>query len=597
MTERPFTTRPELQGTFGMVASTHWLASAAGMAILERGGNAFDAAVAAGFTLQVVEPHLNGPGGDLPAIAYSAREARPYVICGQGPAPAGLTVEVVRAQGLDMVPGTGLLAPAVPGAFGGWLLMLRDFGTLRLRDVLEYAIEYAAHGMPLVPRIVDAIAGVAELFRSEWTESARIWLPGGAVPEVGERFRNPGLAATLERLVREGEAAGGDREAEIEGARRAWYEGFVAEAIDRYFRTAEALDVTGARHAGVLRGSDLAGWRASLDEPVRLGYGEWEVLKPGPWSQGPAFLQQLSLLAGADLEGVDVCGADFVHRIVEGTKLAMADREAWYGDPRFTEDLTGELLDPGYAAARRALVGDRASREMRPGAPGDRRPRLPAPGQPPDAAGDGGLGDPTLTVRGGVRGDTCHLDVADRWGNLVSATPSGGWLQSSPAVPELGFCMGTRAQISTLEEGLPNTLAPGKRPRTTLSPSLALRDGEPGLAFGTPGADQQDQWSLTFFVRLAATGWDLQRVIDLPMFHTDGFYRSFYPHHWYPGRVVVEDRIGEDVVRELERRGHEVQVQPPWSLGRLSAVARDRRSGLLRAAANPRGMQGYAAGR
>jgi gamma-glutamyltranspeptidase/glutathione hydrolase len=590
-------TRPELTGDFGMVASTHWLASAVGMSMLERGGNAFDAAVAAGFTLQVVEPHLNGPGGDMPAIVYSARDRRPYVVCGQGTAPAGLTVEAVRDLGLDMVPGTGLLAPAVPGAFGGWLLMLRDFGTLRLRDVLEFAIGYAGSGFPLVPQIVDAIAGVAELFRSEWTESARLWLPDGGVPEVGEPFRNADLAATYERVLREAESAGGGREAEIEAARRAWYEGFVAEAIDRYFREARELDVTGRHNPGLLRGSDLAGWRAELDEPARFGYGEWEVLKVGPWSQGPAFLQQLSLLDGADLAGVDVCGPEFVHRIVEGTKLAMADREAWYGDPRFTEDLTAELLDPAYAADRRRLVEDTPSRAMRPGSPGGRTPRLPTPGAPPEAADNSGLGDPTLTVRGGVRGDTCHLDVADRWGNLVSATPSGGWLQSSPAVPGLGFCMGTRAQISTLEDGLPNTLAPGKRPRTTLSPSLALRDGEPALAFGTPGADQQDQWSFTFFVRLAATGWDLQRLIDLPMFHTDGFYRSFYPHHWYPGRVVVEERLGEDVVRELERRGHEVQVQPGWSLGRLSAVARDARTGTLRAAANPRGMQGYAAGR
>lgn len=592
--QRSFTTRPELRGSFGMVVSTHWLASAVGMAVLERGGNAFDAAVAAGFTLQVAEPHLNGPGGDMPALLYDARSRKVEVVCGQGTAPAMATPDAVRGMGLDMIPGTGLLPAAVPGAFGGWLLILRDFGTWRLRDVLEFAIGYAEHGYPLVPRIVDTIAGVQNLFRTEWPSSAAVWLPGGRVPDVSEPFRNPDLAATYSRIVREAEAAGGGREAEIEAARRAWYEGFVAEAIDGFFSSAEVLDVTGERHPGLLRGGDLAGWKAAREAPTTYDYGDWRVCKTGPWGQGPVFLQQLALLSGFDLTGLDPEGADFIHLVVESTKLAMADREAWYGDPRFVDDITGELLAPEYNAQRRALIGETASREMRPGSPGGRTPRLPMPG---DAALDtDATGDPTLTMRGGVRGDTCHLDVADRWGNMASITPSGGWLQSSPIVPGLGFPMGTRIQITTLEEGLPNTLTPGKRPRTTLSPSFALLDGGPGLAFGTPGADQQDQWSLTFFTRHAATGWDLQRVIDAPMIHTDSFYRSFYPHHWHPGRLVLEDRVRPDVIAELERRGHEVSVQPGWSLGRLSAIFRCP-DGQLRAGANPRGMQGYAAGR
>jgi gamma-glutamyltranspeptidase/glutathione hydrolase len=593
---RTFTTRPDLRGTFGMVASTHWLASAAGMAVLERGGNAFDAAVAAGFTLQVVEPHMNGPGGDMPAIVYRAADRQVHVVCGQGPVPEAATPGAFRWLGLDAVPGSGLLPACVPGAIGGWLLMLREFGTWRLRDVLEFAIGYAERGYPLVHQIVDTIAGVAHLLRSEWTESARLYLPGGRPPEPGSLHRNPDLAMTFRRLLREAEARGGGREVEIEAARRAWYEGFVAEAVDRYFRSAEVMDVTGGRHPGLLRATDMARWQATLEPPRSLDYGGWRVFKTGPWGQGPVFLQQLALLAGFDLGGLDPVGPDLIHLVVECSKLAMADREAWYGDPACVDDVVDELLDPAYADGRRRLVGERASLEMRPGSPGGRMPRLPRPGVPPPGEDATGLGDPTLALGGAVRGDTCHLDVADRWGNLVSATPSGGWLQSSPVVPGLGFCMGTRGQIVTLEEGLPNTLAPGKRPRTTLSPSLAFRDGEPHLAFGTPGADQQDQWSLTFFTRLAATGWDLQRVIDLPMFHTNSFYRSFYPHHWYPGEVVVEDRIQPRAVAELERRGHRVQVVGGWTLGRLSAVARDG-DGLLRAGANPRGMQGYAAGR
>ncbi len=593
----PFTTRPELRGTFGMVASTHWLASAAGMAVLERGGNAFDAASAAGFTLQVVEPHLNGPGGDMPALVYTAADDRVRVACGQGPAPAGATIRRFRDLGLDMVPGTGLLAACVPGAVGGWLLMLRELGTWRLRDVLEFAIGYAEGGFPVVPRISQVIARSEALFRDEWTESAHVWLAGG-VPAPGSVLRSPTLAATYRRLVAEGEAAGGGRDAQLEAARRAWYEGFVAEAVDAHLSTTRALDVSGRRHAGLLRGADMARWRATLEAPTGFDYRDWRVFKTAQWGQGPVFLQQLALLAGFDLRAMGPGGADFVHTVVECAKLAYADREAWYGDPAYTTDLTAVLLEPAYAEARRRLVGETASWELRPGSPDGRRPRVPRPGPAPVEEDASGLGDPTAGGAAAGAGDTCHVDVVDRWGNLVSATPSGGWLQSSPAIPHLGFCLGTRAQIFTLEEGHPNALAPGKRPRTTLSPSLAVRSDGLRLAFGTPGADQQDQWSLTFFATVANSDWNLQRAIDAPMFHTDHFPRSFYPHHAHPGRLVAEDRVPADVVAELRRRGHDVDLRPGWSLGRLSALADDRQSaGLLRAAANPRLAQGYAVGR
>jgi gamma-glutamyltranspeptidase/glutathione hydrolase len=591
-----FTTRPELRGTFGMVASTHWLASAAGMAVLERGGNAFDAAVAAGFTLQVVEPHLNGPGGDMPAIVYHAERDEALVVCGQGPAPAAATIERFGSLGLDMVPGTGLLAPCVPGAVGGWLLMLEQLGTWHLRDVLAFAIHYADAGFPVLPRIRQAIAGVEAIFREEWTESARTWLTGGAPPPVGSLHRNPLLGATYRRLVAEADAAGGGREAGIEAARRAWYEGFVADAVDGYLREAEAFDVTGVRHRGLLRGEDMAAWRATLDGPAAFMYGDWRVHKTRPWGQGPVFLQQLALLAGFDLPAMGPGSADLIHTVIECAKLAYADREAWYGDPAFAPDLTSELLDPAYSDDRRRLVGSDASRDLRPGSPGGRHPHVPRPGPAPGHDAASGLGDPTMAPAP-TTGDTCHVDVADRWGNLVSATPSGGWLQSSPAIPGLGFCLGTRAQIFTLEPNHPNSLAPGKRPRTTLSPSLAERSDGLRLAFGTPGADQQDQWSLSFFITLASGDWNLQQAIDAPMFHTNHFPRSFYPHHAMPGTLVVEDRVGHAVIGELRRRGHEVSVQPGWSQGRLSAVANDARAGQLRAAAHARGMQGYAVGR
>ena len=558
-----FTTRPELRGTFGMVASTHWLGSAAGMAVLERGGNAFDAAVAAGLALQVVEPHLNGPGGDLPAVFWSAERGEPLVLCAQGVAPAAATIERFRSLGHELVPGPGLLPACVPGAFDGWMLLLRDFGTMRLAEVAEYAIGYAERGYPVVPAITAVVETAAPLLR-DWPSSAALYLPA---PRPGTLFSNPALAATYRRIV--DESAGGAREAEIDRARDLFLRGFVAEAIDRF----------SAEHGGLLTGDDLASWEATFEPPVTLDYRGATVCKTGPWGQGPVLLQQLALLAGFDL--AELSPAELVHVCVECAKLAFADREAFYGDPAFVDVPLERLLSAAYADERRRLIGESASLELRPG--GGRLPTLV------DAPALVGTGEPS-------RGDTVHLDVADRFGNLVSATPSGGWLQSSPVIAELGWPLGTRAQMFWLEPGLPASLAPGKRPRTTLSPSLALRDGAPYLAFGTPGGDQQDQWSLHVLVRHLDLGLNLQEAIDAPEFHTDHFPSSFYPRRADLGSLAIEERIGEGAIAELRARGHDVTVTPPWSLGRCSAVGREP-DGQLKAAANPRLMQGYAVGR
>ncbi|MFF4652285.1 gamma-glutamyltransferase family protein [Streptomyces sp. NPDC001380] len=601
-----FTTRPTLQGTFGMVSSTHWLASQCAMAVLEEGGNAFDAAVAAGFVLHVVEPHLNGPAGEVPILLAPAG-GPPRVLCGQGPAPAGATVEHYTGLGLDLVPGTGPLAAAVPGAFDAWMLLLRDHGTRTLRQVLRYAVHYAEAGHPAVERIGATVESVRTLFEEEWTDSAALWLPGGRSPRPGALLRNPALAATWQRLTAEAEAAATGREEQIEAARRVWREGFVAEALVRA-AARPALDTSGERHAGTLTGDDLVSYRASYEEPATYDWNGWTVCKAGPWSQGPAMLQQLALLPdGFGRDGTRPGTDAYVHTLAEGTKLAMADREAWYGDA--AEVPLEALLSPAYAEARRALVGERADLGLRPGSPDGRTPRLPAhvlraAADPADGPGalPSGAGEPTVARDGATRGDTCHVDVVDRWGNMVAATPSGGWLQSSPVVPELGFPLGTRLQMAWLEPGLPNTLTPGRRPRTTLSPSLALRDGEPVMAFGTPGGDQQDQWGLHFFLAAALLppvrgGLDLQGAVDAPGWHTDAFPSSFYPRTTLPGSLVVEDRLGEEAVAGLRRRGHRVTLAGPWSEGRVCAVARDPRTGVLSAAANPRGMQGYAVGR
>jgi gamma-glutamyltranspeptidase/glutathione hydrolase len=535
----------------------------------------------------------------MPAIFHSDRTGRTEVLCAQGTAPAGASIAAYRARDLDLVPGSGLLATVVPGAFDGWMLMLRDHGTLPLRDVLEPAIHYAEAGHPVLPRVAATIAGLAGFFRDEWPTSAEVWLSGGRAPEPGRLFRNPALAATWRRLLAEAEAADG-REAGIEAARRAFYQGFVAEAIDGYFRKAEVMDASGRRNPGVMTGEDLARWRARYEEPVRLAYGDWTVMKTGPWGQGPVLLQSLQLLAGFDVAAMDPNGPDFVHTVIEAMKLAYADREAYYGDPDFAEIPLATLLSPAYAEARRALIGPEASLEQRPGVlPGFARQAEAAvrrATRQPEALVGAGAGEPTMAHFGDRRGDTVHLDVIDRDGNMVSATPSGGWLQSSPCIPGLGFPMNSRAQMFWLEEGLPTSLAPGRRPRTTLTPSLAWHEGRPTLAFGTPGGDQQDQWQLVLFLRHVHHGMNLQEAIDAPLFHSMHFQSSFYPREAHPGRMMAEPGLGADTIAELRRRGHEVELAGPWTIGRLTAAKRDR-DGLLRAAATPRQMQAYAVGR
>ncbi|GAC1344887.1 MAG: gamma-glutamyltransferase family protein [Acetobacteraceae bacterium] len=588
-----FTTRPELAGTFGVVASTHWLATAVGMAVLERGGNAFDAAAATGFTLQVAEPHLNGPGGDAPIIIHAARTGTQHVICGQGVAPAKATIATFEDLGLDLIPGTGLLPAVVPGAFGAWCRLLRDHGTWELADILAFAIGYAQNGVPLVARIPATIESVRPLFEAEWPTSAAVFLPGGKVPAAGALFRNPGIAATYARLCRE--ATGATREARIAAASRAWYQGIVAEAVGRFFADTPVLDASGRHHRGLLAADDFAAWQPTIEDPVAFDYHGHTVLKCGPWSQGPVFLQQLALLAGFDIAAMDPAGPDFVHTTVECAKLAYADREAYYGD--VPDVPLGTLLSPAYNDERRKLVGPHASLDLRPGAIGGHTPWVDH-----DAAARAdrltrapGADEPTVARLGVIGADTVHIDVIDHWGNMVSATPSGGWLQSSPVIPELGFPMGTRGQMFWLREGLPGSLAPGKRPRTTLSPSFALRDGQPWMAFGTPGGESQDQWSLIFFLRMVHHRLNIQQAIDMPSFHSEHWPSSFWPRTARPGKLMLEGRFGAPMLDEMRARGHRAELGEEWSEGRLSAARRE--GDLLLAGANPRGMQGYAAGR
>jgi gamma-glutamyltranspeptidase/glutathione hydrolase len=499
--------------------------------------------------------------------------------------------------------------------FDAWMLLLRDYGTMKLADVLTPAISYAQNGYPLVERISATIDTVKDMFRDHWKTSAAVYMPDGKVPAPGTLFRNTRLAETYARVLKEAESAGGDRVAQIEKARKVWSQGFVAEAIDKFCRTQDVMDTSGTPHRGVLTGQDMAKWHATVEAPIHYDYGRFRVMKTDTWSQGLATLQTLAILKGYDLDKLSPTDPEFIHLQIEAVKLAFADRDTFYGDPKFTKVPVDILLSDAYNAERRKLITNRASLEQRPGSiPGfGKRPKISNAEGARTAVASSGAGEPTVgriwthddhnlpdapdarAKMGATPGDTVHFDIVDRDGNMVSSTPSGGWLHSSPVIPELGFPLGTRGQMFWLEEGHPGALAPHKRPRTTLSPTMALRDGEPYMAWGSPGGDQQDQWTTQFFLRHVHADMNMQESIDAPAWHTEHFPISFWPRTARPGVVVLEGRVPKGTVAELERRGHKIEIGPNWSEGRLTAASRVGRR--RRAAANPRGMQAYAAGR
>jgi gamma-glutamyltranspeptidase/glutathione hydrolase len=580
-----FATRPTLRGYGGAVSAGHHLATQIGAQQLATGGNAADAACAMGFALQVLEPTQNGPAGEVPILVYEAAADRAWAISGQGPAPAAATLAAMRERGVTSIPPDGLLAATIPAALDAWCRLLERFGTRSLEDVLAPARGLAARGFPMYPFLRLILRFCEPRFRSEWPSSASVYLP---LREIGERQTNPALAEFFDGLIRAERAAGGSRESRIRAARDHFYCGAAAEVIERFVR-APVRDVTGRANAGLLTAQDLAGYQGGIEEPVQLDYRGARVWKCGPWSQGPVFLQQLRLLEGFDLAAMGERSADALHTWVECAKLAFADRDAVYGDPSFEKVPLEKLLSGAYSQSRRALVDPKqASLELRPGI-GSLPEGWPLLATAPDAPAE-----PQAMAALLGRRDTTQLVAADTTGNLVCATPSGAWIPTSPVIPELGFPLGTRAQMFSVDPAHPNALAPGKRPRTTLSPSLArLPDGRQ-IAFGTPGGDQQDQWSLQLFLSLVDFGaTDLQAAIDAPLVHSLHMPSSFYPRFAQPGALSAESRLDEGVVAELARRGHRMQRSGPWDQGRLLAVTHSE--GRFEAAASPRFQVAYAA--
>ena len=595
-----FTTRPLIMGTRGVVTSGHYLATAAGFRIMEQGGNAIDAAAAMCFCLNLLEPQSNGVGGEVPTLVYSARERKAFAISGMGWSPKAFTLDWCREHGIDLIPGDGYLPACVPAVVDTWATAVARFGTMSFSQVLQPAIELAENGFPVYQGLHNHLSNNYAKYTQLYPTTGEVYYPNGRPPEVGEVLRNPDFANSLKILCRaEVENQHKGRVAGIEAARDAFYKGPIAEGIVRFISDNPVKDASGMAHTGLLSYDDLAEWDATVEEPVAYGYKGLDVHKCPSWTQGPTFLQHLSILDGSDLKALGHNSAEYLHLWIESAKLAFADREAYYGDPLFDKVPLDVLLSRDYASARRELIGAQASMEMRPGdvdrgfpsyatvdVGEDNRRAL---GVEARAVQDLGLGHAHV-------GDTTHLDAVDREGNMVAATPSGGWLGTSPVIPGLGLCMGTRGQMFYLNPERPNALAPRKRPRATLTPSLVTRDGEPFMVFGTPGGDGQEQWTLQFFLNYVEFGMNMQEALDAPSVHSVHFPSSFYPRDAYPGRVFAESRIPSEVIGELERRGHEVVVTEGWSNGKVMGVRYDKERGVIIGGASPKGNIGYAIG-
>ena len=594
------TTRPVIMGTRGVVTSGHYLATAAGFRIMEQGGNAIDAAAAMCICLNLLEPQSNGIGGEAPTLIYSAREGRTFAISGMGTSPNAFTIQWCRENGIDQIPGDGYLPACVPATVDTWATAVARFGTMSFSQILQPAIELAENGFPVYQRLHDNLADNVRKYTDLYPTTGEVYLPGGHVPEVGEVFRNPDFAQTLKTMVAaEKEAQHQGRAAGIQAARDAFYKGPIAERIVEFI-TAEPLpDASGSAHKGLLSYEDMAEWNATVENSVSLDYRGLEVHKCPAWTQGPVFLQQLSILEGFDLGKMGHNTAEYLHTWIETSKLAFADREAYYGDPAHDEVPMEMLLSKDYAASRRNLIEPTASMVMRAGDLG---------GGVPDYMGRAVADDNRLALGVAARsvqdlgldhahtGDTTHLDAVDREGNMVACTPSGGWIGSSPVIKGLGFSLGTRGQMFYLNPDRPNALAPRKRPRATLTPSLVTKDGDPYMVFGTPGGDAQDQWTLQFFLNYVDFGMDLQESLDAATVHQVHFPSSFYPRVGYPGRVIAESRIPAGVSDELAKKGHEIVSTGAWSNGKTMGIRYDKDRGVIMGAVAPKGNIGYAIG-
>jgi gamma-glutamyltranspeptidase/glutathione hydrolase len=597
------TFRPVVRGRRGVVAGGQPLSVEAGMRILQRGGNAVDAGVATILAASVIEFSHFSFGGEAPIlIKLKGRDVA--VVEGMGTAPAKATrdffVNRAKQRGAGtsatapdssatqraangsadmptmagaksgMIPSTGPLAATVPAVLDACVTALDQFGTKSLAEVLQPAIELA-DGFPIDELRVQYITTRAPIF-SQWPDAKRVFLPNGNVPKVGDVFVQADLARTLRAIVAtEKRNAGRGRHAALMSARDYFYKGPLAKRIGDYMQT----------HGGLLAASDLAGWHAKVGAPAKGEYRGYEVYKTGFWAQGPMMIEVLNLLEGYDLKKMGQNSPEYIHTVTEALKLGFADRDRFYGDPNFVKIPTQQLLSKDYAAMRRSLIdGQRASLSQRPGDPTNMKPLMASAAQVSYNA------EPVPEIE--KANDTTCVNVIDKDGNMFSATPSGAWL---PAVVagDTGVLMGQRLQSALTDPNSPNVVAPGKRPRITLTPTLVLKDGAPFMILSTPGGDNQDQGLLQVLLNIIEFGMNPQEAVEAPRFDTQHYVSSFDNHEFLAGVLNIESRIPADVISKLNSRGHKLKIQSAWGTGSSpTVIVYDAKSGVISGGADPR---------
>ena len=577
--------RPLVSGVRHMVSSGHYLATAAGFRVLELGGNATDAGVAAGIAINVTLPQWTSFGGVAPIMIHDAGRGETVSISGLGRWPRGTSVDYFERQHDGDLP-AGVLRSVTPAACDAWLTALRLYGTMSFEQVVGPALELAEEGFPIPATLESAIGRLGEALGAgsggagRWPSTAAAFFPGGRRPAAGEVLVQTDLARTFRRLIEvERDNAGQGREAAILAARDFFYKGEMAGEMVRFIQD----------QGGFLSMDDLAGFGVGVETPPSVEYKGVEVFACGPWCQGPVNLQALQILEGFDLRAMGHNSADYAHTVIEALKLAFSDRETYYGDPDFVEVPLAGLLSKSYAAERREAMD-----------PGWAATEMPLPGDPWPHMGmpaANGYRRPPEAVAGGLPADTSYACVVDRWGNAFSATPSDSF-GTSPVVPGLGFIVSARGSQSWLDGEHPSCLAPGKRPRLTPNPALAMREGRVLMPFGTPGGDVQPQSMVQHLLNVVEFGMDVQQSVEAARFSGWSFPNSFWPHAYYPGLVGLEGRIGGEVAGELARRGHRVEVWDDFTprMGCLCAVQCDGGSGARHGGADPR-RDGYAMGR
>lgn len=561
---------PRVFGKNGAVATHHYLSSQAAVDMLRQGGTAVDAAVAATLVEGVVNPQMHTIGGEVAILVATPEMKKPAVINGNMVAPRGATPDAFRSRGFKKIPPEGVFAAGVPGAMGALLEALIRFGNLTFSTVAQPALELCRDGFPVHAGLIRqhkfGIAANAEKFRREWHGTAAIYMPDGKVPQEATHIKNPALGAMFDYLSNIERKAVGTR---VDGLREvfdAFYKGDIAHQIVQFVEERD----------GLLTAADLRMFEVPVEEPVATEFSGANVYKCGPWCQGPALLQALAILKNVDLRSLKHNSAPYVHAVVEAIKLAFADRDQYYGDPAQIDVPIGELISDRYGALRHALIGSRANAELRPGDPVNMKALLQA----------------DKRVGGDVWGPgTVQVDVMDRDGVAAAFTPSGAWIMQSEVVPALGFPLGVRLSNSVLgPAGHPNVVAPLRRPRTTISPTLVMRHNRPWLAFGSMGGDQQDQWQLQMLLNRLVFEMPLQQAIEAPKFSSEHFPGFFYPHDSVRNRLRIEENVGGATLAGLRNCGHDLDVGPAWSEGFICATERHSND-MLEAGVDPRGTK------